>query len=308
MSKEIALLLATALAFSGCDQQSNDRTPPVEPAPRRTLLDALSPGLAASLGPSGLLQVSSIEKSSTSGSVLSTSAAEKLATQFIRVFGPSTRAYLERDHAETLDFSQLVPMGRSVVSQSPYVPLDPGIQNPARKSTGPYYLVTLGYGGISRVLVAVSAYATDISLEGGMLRYTGSQGMRGNEFRWYGIPKGKSSLIVSAEEAAELAHLSTGRRVAEPPVFVRRGVDYGPTIGYWKLKLDQPATAMLPNGARVLSDVVFIEGRARVFGVSEGPAIADAYHNSLFAEQGGQIVLKRRTGMEQNITPVTMSR
>jgi len=186
--------------------------------------------------------------------------ASELALGWVKRFGPYNLNGLERQHRSSIDLGALEVIGRVVVAETPWAPIPSNVPMPLQKHLGPYYLVTLGNGGIPAITVAVSAYSTDWEVvEGRAVR--GRVGRPyGNEFRWVGVtPDGKWGNPRSPEGVAVSVAEISQARVAEAPIFVRRAPDYVPLAGYWRVKLDRMVSARVTDGNGTLTtDVLYV--------------------------------------------------
>ena len=255
---------------------------PIEPAADASTLnvdegawaEALTPSLRGALGSGGLLQAE-LSQSQRYRPTISAEEAVTLANQWVARKATYVRAYLERGHGGPIDLAALRPDGRPIIAETPHQPLPAELANPWHKNWGPYYLVTFRQDDVPAVMVAVSAFATDLQIgPDGALSYTGNEGVRGNEFRWWGVPA--SGLVVSPELAAVVASQATGALVAERPVYVRRQGRFVPTIGWWRIALDRQVTGRVaPDGGRVAVDEVFVDGRSGVI-LAPSPTSAGA--------------------------------
>lgn len=83
--------------------------------------------------------------------------------------GISVRDQLELQRGGPIDFSTLVPARRILFAESPYAPVPDSIPAPVQKYLGPFFLVTFLDRSDPAVVIASSAYNTDLAIEGGRL-------------------------------------------------------------------------------------------------------------------------------------------
>lgn len=240
----LALLLA---GLAACDSA----VMPEASAPGRAAVDlrnqsvglqqALVPSLAASLSSSGTFPSGAAK----GANVISPATARTLAEQYAKEFLPYHSSRLADEHGAPIDISALVPDQRVLLAESPVE--DPGysVPKPVRKAMGAYYLITLLQNGVPAVTVAVSALSDDISIRDGHLR---APRVYGNEFRSRGIPLDSSlGAIASPEAIATYVTARTGAVNATEPRYVRRGVDWSPLVGMWRVTLDRGVSVRVPG-------------------------------------------------------------
>lgn len=148
-------------------------------------------------------------------SVVAPENASRLAVVWARQFGPLLRANLEGVHGGSIGLAKLVACGRPLYAGSAFEepPLD--VLPSARRAVGPWWLITLCEGAIPKVSVAVSAWATELTIENDRIVFPTNFGM---EFYGHGIPLGHSGEYpVSPERAAVSTAQQTGRRVSSVP-------------------------------------------------------------------------------------------
>ncbi|MGH7926192.1 MAG: hypothetical protein ACREQV_00150, partial [Candidatus Binatia bacterium] len=142
-------------------------------------------------------------------------------------------------------------------AESPYGAFPTGYHPGFKKAYGPYYLVPLGSGDITQVVVAVSAYATDVSItvEG----WIDFPSHHGNEFISRAVPAGATGYqIRSPESAAIEAAVATGALVAAAPQLVLLGRPYSPLQAAWRVTLDRPVTGRSLVGAEVTTREIYV--------------------------------------------------
>lgn len=303
--------LAIALLLTSCDPVSEHRVSPAEPLPPPPLMEGLSSFLTeeawVQLGESERFDVSSVDFPGEE--LIPPDRAAGLARAFMRVMGPWNRDRLEAEHGATIDFDRLVPESRVIAAQSPNRPFGPNVPLFVRKNWGPYYLVTLSEGGVPKVVVAVSALASDLEVEAGRVRATGG-GPYGNEFRWYGVPLGGEGVVLAPETAVHLASLRTGARIVRVPLLVRRGAPYGPRVGQWRVDLDRIVELELESGGTTETNVVYVDALEGWVGVpaSTQPDGTEARYALPTGGRNPEVrttTVRHRPGFPAKIEPLT---
>ena len=245
----LACVITLTLASLGCESPqvaSPEHKAFSVPHTEVDILPSITSELRSSLRSDGRFPGGEIP--SGASPTISAEEALGLAEEFLRGQGQYVHRQLERQHGARIDLGQLVADPRVLVAQTPYEVVHPPLSNPSRKHLGSYYLVTFEQHGVPAVLLAVSALATDIEIVDGAPHYHGDEGMRGNEFRWTGIPRGGHGIPLSPERAARMAADATGAKISAPPSFHRRGANYAPYLGFWRLQLSRPTTLATRSG------------------------------------------------------------
>lgn len=175
--------------------------------------------------------------------------AIKFAAAWLQQLGPMVLADLQREHGDTIVLSEVSSCRRALYARSAWRG-DPTLaNNPFAASYirayGPYWLVPFcSASGDQVTTVAVSAYATDLSLSGGKLVIPV---IGGEWFHWQGIPQGQESeLPTGPEDAAIRAAQLTGKLVtAVPELVIPDRSEGGPMDARWRITLDQAATVLV---------------------------------------------------------------
>jgi len=121
--------------------------------------------------------------------------------------------------------------------KSPYGRFPDGYHPAYARLYGPYYIVQLNSGSETIMLVSVSAYATDVKIDGRGIVHRPVE--RGMEFAHQVLPQAHSDWFVSPEAAVERVGRETGARVARTPELIRINKKHIPTSAVWKLSLDR---------------------------------------------------------------------
>ena len=237
------IFLAEAFALLvgvGCgDQQSGGAV--VAPVSTASLATMLTEG--ARLNRSGEIQVAG--PVATWLPQITLGRADSLAQGWVRAFASMDRSLLERQRSAPIHVPALRVCGRTLFARSAFDPLPSTLPAYIQRSFGPYWMVTLCDGQAPAVSLAVSAYATELTLANGEVRFPIPS--IGEDFKWMGIPVGSPGLPLPPEEAVATMFAQISRRVAAAPVLVIPGNSI-PQLARWHLRLDSTASFRTKNG------------------------------------------------------------
>lgn len=179
--------------------------------------------------------------------ITSTATATELAATFLRMFtapsiagiaGSTVAGDLERQRRDEIDFKSLVPADRAFYAESPYLPLDESAPPFMRKYLGPFFLVPFLDQNGPAVVMASSAYNTDISIVADQLFFPP---IYGNDFSWAGIPVGVAFVFpITPERAVEAVWHSTETRVDQIPELIAPHRLFIPHYARWRVSLENP--------------------------------------------------------------------
>lgn len=228
-------------------------------SPTRALLTpsrlraAVSGSAAAAIGADGRIQLAA----PTGGAERELTAVEAVAyaSAWTRDYAPMTRSWLESTHGAAIDFKTLRTCERPLYARSALNAPPHSIPSPYRRIHGPWWLVTFcDAAGAPSVSIAISAWATELTLENGKLRFPR---ISGTELVAVGVPLGHVGEYPSAPEVAiEFAARQTGQRVSEVPELVTPlPTDGPPQLARWRVTLDGLATVRTRSGARAIKEV-----------------------------------------------------
>jgi hypothetical protein len=250
MSNVVSQRSHIGLAFSlliivGCDRNPTPSGPGSTP-----LVASYVTGAAAAALRSDGTFVQDSPDSPDGTPIISEKQAGKLALAYVRAFGRSFHRDWERDRGGSIDLTMLT-VGRIYFAHSPYGAFPSGFQPAMRRMYGPYYLVPLESNGTPVILMAVSAYNTDVGIDdqGGIVLPK----LSGMGFIHVGIPMTASLFApLSPEEAVKKAFDAGHARVAEPPQLVLLGRRKSPLLAAWQITLDHgiPTRARDEQSAR----------------------------------------------------------
>lgn len=166
-----------------------------------------------------------------------------------------TRSWLERTHGAAINFKALKSCGRALYARSAFNAPPQSIPGPYRRVHGPWWLLTYcDAGGSPAVSVAVSAWATELTMQAGKLHFPR---ISGTEIVAVGIPLGHvGEFPMSPEAAVALGAQQMGRRVSKVPELITPLSSEGPPqFARWHLTLEAPTTVRTSSGARAINDV-----------------------------------------------------
>jgi len=237
--RTIATRLAWLVVMACADRQ------PSEPQGDRSPdLSSVVAGAAAANVKDGKFQFASAPPATTIPQITA-SEAEAIALAWRAPFGTPRKDYLTREHGAPVEPEKLNTCGRTYYAASAFDPppssaaSDP-MQLATARAFGPWWIVQLcAATSTPAVVLAVSAYDTDLKIESGTLILPPSGG---NWFLAQGIPPGTTDWPATPERAAARLAGLAGRRVAEVPELIAPPFIKGrPQDARWLLTLDGPA-------------------------------------------------------------------
>ncbi len=240
-------VLVTVLAACSGESPTGAR-----PMPTPSVLRASVTGFAAeAIGPNDQIQLAEF---SGEENELTASEAVNLASVWTRNYGPMTRGWLERTHGAAINFKTLKTCGRPLYARSAFNAPPQSIPSPFRRSHGPWWLVTFCDDGSPSVSVAVSAWATELTVQAGMIRFPM---VSGTEFVAIGIPLGHvGEYPMAPEMAIVMTAEQVGKRIAKVPELVTPlPTDGPPQLARWRLTLETPTMARTTSGQRATNEV-----------------------------------------------------
>jgi hypothetical protein len=242
-------LVGLLIVITAC---SGDSPVPVLPTTSRLQASAIG-AAAAAIGPDGRIQLAA--PVGEGERELTGAEATSYAEAWARDYGLMSRSWLEQTRGAAIDPRTLKSCTRALYARSTLNAPAANIPAPYRRVHGPWWLVTLcDQAGTPTVSVAVSAWATDLTMEKGRLRFPR---IGGAELVAIGIPVGHIGEYPSAPELAiEIAARQTGRRVSQLPELVTPPqIDGPPQLARWRLKLDGPSALRTKTGVRTVNEV-----------------------------------------------------
>lgn len=244
------MLLAACVCISlaGCGKDSG--TLPAAPRVDGPALDAVVTGAARSNLVNGSFVLSAMSSGETPE--ITATQAEALAMAWRTDFGPWVQGFLDEGHGGPVPLAQLTVCGKTLYVRSHYeMPPATAMADPVVaahvRGYGPWWLVSLCEpGGGTDVVLAVSAYATDLSVADGHIVVPRIGG------NWF-IPLGvrpDEALLPTPEDAAVRAAQATGRRISGVPELVMTAWGV-PQLAQWRLTVEAPAAIQRGDGQSV---------------------------------------------------------
>jgi hypothetical protein len=197
--------------------------------------------------------------------IISPARAADLAMAFVLSWGPSVRKWWEEDRGGPVDLAKLQPDSRAFYALPPYALFPDGYHPAFPRFYGPYYMVRMRAGSQYPVLVAVSAYSTEvlISADGRINRPAES----GGEFSDKALAADTMRdyfAFLSPEEAVARVAQRTGTRISEVPQLVLSEMRLGPVGGaLWKITLERPVRVRVVDSGRTAEVTEVYVGRKR---------------------------------------------
>jgi hypothetical protein len=259
-------MLLLFILFVSCDRAV---THPVEQSYTQEFSMYVTGEAAQSLDEAGRFPVMTAS-GSLGSAIISERRAGELAVAYVRGFGEFFRERWAREHGRYFDLESLRVDHRIQFLPTAYEEFPAGYMPAYRKFFGPYYLVTLVSGSSPVLLVAVSAYSTDVGIDKfGKAAIPG--GGNGGEFSSYGIthsPGGMGPLL--SEWAVVIAGKRLGARTSRVPELVRPLDPVSPLDPLWRLELDRDVLLKTKMGGKqVAAREVFVSRGGRFFVPSE---------------------------------------
>lgn len=176
--------------------------------------------------------------SSTSSRSISPSRARDLALAFVRTWGSVYQPLWEKERGGAVDAGSLEPHPRVYRAETPYGSFPTGFHPAFARAFGPWYLVSMVSGEEPVLLVAVSAYATDLKIDGH--GYLVEPLLSGNDLVTWTIsasPKGYRP--ATPEQAVALVGRATGARTERVPELWLLDSSHHPGSAVWRTALDR---------------------------------------------------------------------
>ncbi len=232
-------LLSTVLLTNAC-ADSPLVTPPSTSTSRDLLKTMVSPAVAARLDRDGQFQLPTPAPTDGYPEITSAQVTE-LATAWIKEFAPQIRPRLEQRHGSTINFHTLSICGRILYARSAYSTVPDVVPLPYRRPFGPWYFVTIcDQGAVPTISLAVSAWATDLQVENGRIRFPS---FGGGEFFAIGIPAGHHGEFPATPESVAALAARSGRIITSIPELVMQPTTAGPPqAARWHVSLDAPVS------------------------------------------------------------------
>jgi len=184
----------------------------------------------------------------------------------MKLFGAQTLERTAAIRGRAIDFSSLSAEPNVILAESPYSPLPASVSPALRNAAGASYLVTLRDQSGPAAIVSVSVHSS-VRIDGTGIH--SAEGTRGSEFRsWIFSRVGSAEPAISAEDAVLRSFAAFGVRISEPPRFVRRGIEFVPQLGNWRVTFADPIQFRRARGSNTEQAKVVYLTTAGTFAVA----------------------------------------
>ncbi len=256
-----AVVAAFVLASGGCSERAGGG-PQVPDA--KSLGLYLSGAAAEQLQPDGTLRIAN-RPTLGSQPQIGEAQARELAAAHAATHLQGILPTLERDRGAPIDITGITVCPRVFYAEAPVEELPSEVPALYHRFYGPWWLTSLCTpSGEAVIALAISAYATELWVEDGKLRYPTHHG---EEFRIVGIPPGEDNqLPLSPEVAVRQTAKASNRRIAAIPRLILQFPPESayPQLARWQLSLDAEAEVEVTgNGAKVRVRDLFVGGQYR---------------------------------------------
>ncbi len=214
--------------------------------------------------------------SSSETPMITKERAGELAVAFVKTWGRFYARDWTRAHGASINLDNLQVDPRIFYAETPFGRFPEGYHPAFRRAFGPWYLVRLTSGATPVLLIAVSAYNTDLKVDGvGKLIIPE---LSGNDFEAMAIARGRTGFKpVTPEEAVTHIGQATGARTSQVPSLLLLHVGTHPVSApgaIWKLSLDRPIRVRNAKGSRhVHASEMYVGAGSKLYiPVSEQPA------------------------------------
>lgn len=174
--------------------------------------------------------------------IISAGRAIDLARAFLRTYGRFAQGSWADQRGAPVNVRSLEPDTRVLFAETPHERFPDAYHPAGRRHYGPWYLVHFTENGIPVLTVAVSAYATDLSIggDGQVLQPP----LGGEYFKAFAVATDAASGPIrykplSPEAAVELVATRGRVRVTKAPRLLKRA-GWHPTLALWHVEVDRP--------------------------------------------------------------------
>lgn len=224
------------MLVGGCEQADAPIAGPASTPSPTVLRRFVTGAAAAALNSQGLFTFAT-PVSPGERPIITAERAGQLAIASVKTWGPSFHEAWIAERGGSFDFQTLTVGSRILYAKSPYGRFPDGYHPAYARLYGPYYIVPLNSGSETIMLVSVSAYATDVTIDGRGIVHRPVE--RGMEFVHHVLPAAHRDWFVSPEAAVERLGRETGARVTRTPELIRINKKHIPSSAVWKLSLDR---------------------------------------------------------------------
>lgn len=234
-SSRTALLAVLLLVGGACDRAAPPTSSGVRPP---DVSQYVTGEAAAALSANGLFRDAG-PSPERARDMISRDAAREQALAYVRTFGQFFHRSWEKQAGRSIHLPSLHADARVDFVDTPYGRFPEGPFHPAfRKIFGPAYLVTLTDGRSPVLLVGVSAFNTDVTIDerGRVIQ----PAVGGNDFTSFAIASDTNAYLhLTPERAVERVGRTTGARVTRAPERVMMSAFDHVAISVWRLPLDR---------------------------------------------------------------------
>ncbi len=253
----LSICFATSLAIYGCTDQPERLTQPTsEPA---ALEGSVTGAAAAAIGADGRFDLAA-PTAPAQVPIITAARAGELAKAMLRTYGQFLEPSWERQRGGEIDLNSLEMEPRIFFAETPYRVFPDGVHPTYKRTAGPSYLVRFASNGETVLVIAVSAYNTDIEIDSNGA--TVLPFYSGGDFFPIGVSPGPNVgwgyMPVTPEEAAAAAAARTRSRVAGVPRLVRRSFDYHPAESLWEIDMERPVNLRAKGGSARPTSKVYV--------------------------------------------------
>ena len=195
--------------------------------------------------------------------IISEGRARALAMAYVRAYGRTFHKAWEEQRGAPIDLTTLVVGPRIYFAHTPYGAFPSGFHPALRRSYGPYYLVTLLSNDAPVLVMAVSAYNTDVKTSSSGQLLLPSLGGMGFIHEGVPVDPGVYRLSTPEDAVADVAAASHAR-VSTRPRMVMRAHDTSPLLAVWQMDMerDVPIRDIAGDNARSVR-TQFVSPRAK---------------------------------------------
>jgi hypothetical protein len=232
-------------------------------APSKSITRYLSTEIASQVDEGGLLRIPSTDRVSAAGRpIISEQLARELGETLARSIAGSVAEVIDHDRGGRIQYTALRTCGRAFYAESPLPDLPAEVPDYVRRTYGPWWLISMCDAMLTPVVsVAVSAYATNLSVADGRIKYPP---IHGTEFQVAGIPTRLGALPLPPEEAIREVGERSGTTLAEMPRLIAPLPQEGmPQMSRWRLVGSQSfRVTRKSNGLGLATGDLFVRRRS----------------------------------------------
>ncbi len=195
--------------------------------------------------------------------IITEGRARALAMAYLRSFGQTFHSTWEQQRGASIDLSTISVGPRIYFAHTPFGAFPSGFHPAVRRSYGPYYIVPFYSNGTPAIVMAVSAYNTDVTTNAvGQLVLPKLGGMG---FIHEGIAVNQPGYrLTSPEDAAISVASGSHARVATPPRLMMRAHNQSPLLAVWQMDTERDVSIKDEEGNSVRTiHTAFVSSRPK---------------------------------------------